>query len=35
MSSTFPAGLPIVSPKKAFVFARTALRQAEGASGST
>ena len=35
MSSTFPAGLPIVSPKKAFVFARTAFCQAEGSSGST
>ena len=35
MSSTFPAGLPIVSPKNAFVFARTAFRHASGSSGST
>ena len=35
MSSTFPPGLPIVSPKNAFVFGRTACRQASGSSGST
>ena len=35
MSSTFPAGLPIVSPKNAFVFARTAFPHAAGSSGST
>jgi hypothetical protein len=35
MSSTLPAGLPIVSPKKAFVFGRTACRHASGSSGST
>ena len=35
MSSTFPAGLPIVSAKNAFVFGRTACRQASGSSGST
>ncbi len=35
MSSTFPPGLPIVSPKNAFVFGRTACSQAEGSSGST
>ncbi len=35
MSSTLPAGLPIVSPKNAFVFARTACRHASGSSGST
>ena len=33
MSSTLPAGLPIVSPKNALVFARTALRHASGSSG--
>ena len=35
MSSTLPAGLPIVSPKNAFVFGRTARRHASGSSGST
>ncbi len=35
MSSTLPAGLPIVSAKNAFVFARTAFRHASGSSGST
>ena len=33
MSSTFPAGFPIVSPKNALVFARTAFRHASGSSG--
>ena len=35
MSSTLPAGLPIVSPNNALVFGRTALRHASGSSGST
>ncbi len=35
MSSTLPAGLPIVSPKNALVLARTACRHAFGSSGST
>ena len=35
MSSTLPPGLPIVSAKNAFVFGRTASRQADGSSGST
>ena len=35
MSSTFPAGLPIVSAKNAFVFGRTACRHASGSSGLT
>ena len=35
MSSTLPPGLPIVSPKNAFVFGCTAARQASGSSGST
>jgi len=35
MSSTFPAGLPIVSPKNALVSGRTAFRHASVSSGST
>ena len=35
MSSTLPAGLPIVSPKNALVFGRIACRHASGSSGST
>ena len=35
MSSTFPPGFPIVSPKNAFVFGRTAFSQAARSSGST
>ena len=35
MSRTLPAGLPIVSPKNALVFARTAPRHASRSSGST
>ena len=35
MSSTLPPGLPIVSPKNAFVFGWTAWRHASGSSGST
>ena len=35
MSSTFPPGLPIVSPKNAFVLPRTAFCHAPRSSGST
>jgi len=35
MSSTFPPGLPMVSPKSALVFGRIAERQASRSSGST
>ena len=35
MSSTLPPGLPIVSPKNAFVFGRTAAFHASRLSGST
>ena len=35
MSSTLPAGLPIVSPKNALVFGLTACRHTSGSSGST
>lgn len=34
MSRTLPPGLPIVSPKNALVFGRTAAFQASGSSGS-
>ena len=35
MSRTFPPGLPMVSPKNAFVVGRIAVRHASRSSGST